>query len=233
MTDRQLVLDLGHRAAFGRDDFLVTSGNREAVEWIDRWPDWPGHALAIFGPAGCGKSHLVHVFALRAQAQILSAADVRLDTVAQLIEGPLALALEDGEAVTDPRALLHLFNAVKERNGTLLLTSREPPARWPVTLADLKSRLAAVPAVRIAAPDDAMMEAVLVKLFADRQIAVTPDVVAYLVRRIDRSFAAARTVVAKADEISLAGKRPITVPLIKQVLEASIAVEITRTDKSS
>ncbi len=218
--DQQLVLDLGYRPAFGRDDFLVTSGNREAVEWIDRWPAWPGHALAIFGPAGCGKSHLVHVFALRAEAQILSAVDIRSDTVARLIEGPMALALEDGEAVADPRALLHLFNAVKERGGTLLLTSREPPARWPVLLPDLKSRLAAVPAVRIAPPDDSMMEAVLVKLFGDRQIVVAPDVVAYLVRRIDRSFAAAREVVAKADSISLTGKRPITIPLIKQVLEA-------------
>jgi len=217
--DQQLVLDLGHRPAFGRDDLLVTPGNREAVEWIDRWPAWPGHALAIFGPAGCGKSHLVHVFALRAQAHVLSAADVRADNVARLIEGPAALALEDGEAVADPRALLHLFNAVKEKGGTLLLTSREPPARWPVVLPDLKSRLTAIPAVRIAPPDDAMMEAVLVKLFADRQIAVAPDVVAYLVRRMDRSFAAARAVVAKADGVSLTGKRAVTIPLIKQVLE--------------
>ncbi len=217
--DRQLVLDLGHRPAFGRDDFLVTPGNNEAVEWIDRWPAWPGHALAIFGPAGCGKSHLVHVFALRAQAHVLSAADVRTDSVARLIEGPAALALEDGEAVSDPRALLHLFNAVKEKGGTLLLTSREPPARWPVALPDLKSRLAAIPAVRIAPPDDAMMEAVLVKLFADRQLAVAPDVVAYLVRHMDRSFAAARAVVAKADSASLTDKRAVTIPLIKQVLE--------------
>lgn len=217
--DRQLVFDLGHRPAFGRDDFLVTSGNRDAVDWIDRWPVWPGHALAIFGPAGCGKSHLTHVFALRAAALVLAPVDVRSDNIARLIEGPLALALEDGEAVADSRSLLHLFNAVKERGGTLLLTSREPPARWPVTLADLSSRLAAVTTVRIAPPDDAMMEAVLVKLFADRQITVGPDVIAYLVRHMDRSFAAARAVVAKADSASLTDKRAVTIPLVKQILE--------------
>ena len=216
--DRQLTFDLGHRPAFGRDDFLVAPGNREAVEWIDRWPQWTSHALAIFGPAGCGKSHLVHVFALRTGARVLSAADVTTANVPTLVEGHAALALEEGDAVADPRGLLHLYNTVKERGGHLLLTSREPPARWPVELPDLKSRMASVPAVRIAPPDDAMMEAVLVKLFADRQIAVTPDVIAYLLRHMDRSFAAARHVVAEADNAALAGKRAVTVPLIKQVL---------------
>jgi DnaA regulatory inactivator Hda len=216
--DRQLVLDLGHRPAFGRDDFLVAPGNHEAVDWIDRWPAWPGHALAIFGPAGCGKSHLVHVFALRAQARVLTAADITVANVPTLVENHAALALENGEAVADPRGLLHLYNAVKERAGHLLLASREPPARWPVTLPDLKSRVASVPAVRIAAPDDAMMEAVLVKLFADRQVTVAPDVIAYLLRHMDRTFAAARQIVAKADAAALAGKRAVTIPLIKDVL---------------
>lgn len=218
MSDgRQLALDLGHRAAFGRDDFLVAPGNSEAVDWIDRWPAWTGHALAIFGPPGCGKSHLVHVFALRAKARVITPAEVTVADVPNLAESP-ALALEEGETVADPRGLLHLYNAMKERGGHLLLSSREPPARWPVNLADLKSRLASVPAVRITAPDDAMMEAVLVKLFADRQVAVAPDVIAYLLRHMDRSFAAARDVVAKADRTALAGKRAVTIPLIKEVL---------------
>jgi DnaA regulatory inactivator Hda len=217
--ERQLVLDLGHRPAFGREDFLVAESNREAVEWIDRWPAWPGHALAIFGPGGCGKSHLAHVFALRARAGMTSSADVRLDTVAALAEKNSALVLEDGEAVADPRALFHLFNAMKERGGFLLFTAREPPARWAVTLPDLKSRLSSIPAVRISPPDDALIETVLVKLFADRQIEVAPDVIAYLLRRIDRSFAAARHVVERADKASLTDKRAITIPLMKQVLD--------------
>ena len=203
----------------GREDFLVGPGNREAVDWIDLWPNWTGHALAIFGPPGCGKSHLVHVLALRAKAAVLSAADVQLDRIAELVERHAVLILENGEAVADPRALLHMFNAIKERNGHFLLSSREAPARWPVALPDLKSRLAAVPAIRIAPPDDAMMEAVLVKLFGDRQIGVGPDVIAYLVSHMDRSFAAARKIVAESDRMSLAGKRGITIPLVKQALE--------------
>lgn len=221
----QLTLDLGHRPAFGREDFWVAPGNQDAVGWIDRWPAWsnnlgPGHALALFGPAGCGKTHLAQVFALKANARILAPGDVVGAAVADLADHK-ALVLEDGEAVADPTALLHLFNAVKENSGFLLLTSREPPARWPVTLPDLKSRLSAVPAVRIAAPDDAMVEAVLVKLFADRQVTVAPEVIAYLVRHMDRSFAAMRSLVARADAQALAEKRPVTVPLVKSLLDAS------------
>jgi chromosomal replication initiation ATPase DnaA len=216
----QLAFDLGHRPAFGREDFLVASGSRDAVGWIDRWPNWPGHALALYGPPGCGKTHLAHVFALRAGAPIVAGAALEENAVAQLVEDNAALVLEDGDGVRGERALLHLFNAVREKGGHLLLTGREPPARWPFKLADLTSRLAAVPSVRIAPPDDAMMEAVLVKLFTDRQLAVDPDVVGYLVRRIDRSFAAAREIVARADTASLAGKRAITVPLLREVLES-------------
>lgn len=216
----QLAFDLGHRPAFGREDFLVADGSREAVEWIDRWPNWPGHALALYGPTGCGKTHLAHVFALRSHASLVAANTLQENAVAKLAEDNAALVVEDGEGVRDARALLHLFNMMKERGGFLLLTGREPPARWGFTLADLTSRLATVPAVRIAPPDDALMEAVLVKLFSDRQLAIDPDVVGYLVRRIDRSFAAARDIVAKADTAALAGKRAVTVPLMREILES-------------
>lgn len=215
----QLSLDLGHRPAFGRDDLLVTPVNRHAVAWVDRWPEWPGHVLAIFGPAGCGKSHLAQVFAFKAKAHVIVAATLQSAAVAALLDAHSYFVIEDGESLQDQRALLHLLNAVKEKGGHVLLTSRVPPARWDVGLADLQSRISAVQAVGIDAPDDATMEAVLVKLFADRQIAVEPDVVAFLVRRIDRTFASARDVVARADQAALAGKRALTIPLLKQVLE--------------
>lgn len=214
---RQLALDLGHRPAFGREDFLVAPGNQDAVDWIDRWPEWPGNVLGLFGPPGCGKSHLAQVFALRADAYVMSGRELAVEDVGALVAAHPGFVVEDADSC-DARALLHLFNAVREAKGTLLLTGREPPARWPVALADLKSRLASIPAVCIATPDDAMMEAVLVKLFTDRQLVVGPDIIGYVVKRIDRSFAAARTLVATADRESLAGKRAITVPLIKTLI---------------
>ena len=214
---RQLTLDLGHRPAFGREDFLVAPGNRDAVEWIDRWPSWPGHALALFGPAGCGKSHLSQVFALRSRAAALAAPDLTPDFVGASLALASAFVVEEAN-LADERALFHLFNAVRESKGSLLITGREPPARWSTELPDLRSRLASIPAVGIDPPDDAMMEAVLVKLLTDRQLVVAPDVVAYALRRMDRSFAAARHLVATADKESLTGKRPITIPLIKAII---------------
>ena len=217
----QLTLDFGHRAALGREDFLLMPENAEAVAWIDRWPDWPTSTLAIYGPAGCGKSHLVQVFAKKAGAGVVAPRDLTVENAGDTVSRHPALALEDGDRVPDSRALLHLFNVAKERGVFLLLTAREPPARWPFQLADLRSRMATVPAVAIASPSDEMVQALLVKLFADRQIAVAPDVIAYLVRHMDRSFAAARAVVARADTDSLAGKRPVTIPLVRGILEAT------------
>jgi len=217
----QLALDFGHRAALGREDFLVMPENAEAVAWIDRWPSWPAPVLAIYGPAGCGKSHLVQVFAGKSKAGVIAPGDVTVENAGDIVSGHPALVLEDGDCVSEPRALLHLLNAAKEKGMSLLLAAREPPARWKFKLADLQSRLAALPAIAIESPSDEMIQALLVKLFSDRQIAVAPDVIAYLVRHMDRSFAAARAVVARADTDSLAGKRPVTIPLVRAILEST------------
>jgi DnaA regulatory inactivator Hda len=212
---RQLPLDLGFRPALGRADFYVGASNADAVAWIDRWHEWPNHALALFGPPGCGKSHLVQVFAGRAGAQVTTAAALN----DSLIDAKGALAIEDCDVLPDERALFHIFNAMREQKRSLLLTARRPPAQWSVKLPDLASRLKAITAVGIVPPDDEMFAAVLLKLFSDRQIQITSEVVSYVLRRIERSFEAARRIVADADAGSLAEGRAVTVPLLKKLLE--------------
>ncbi len=213
----QLVLDLAHRPALGRADFLVSPVNREAVEWIDRWPDWNAHALVLIGPAGAGKSHLAEVWRSRAHARRIEA-DHLGSAAAEAIRAGEAAAVVDGadEAALDQEALLHLYNALRERRGHLLITARRAPARWPLTLDDLRSRLVAAPAVALGDPDDALLAAVIVKSFADRQVDIGVEVVNYLVGRIERSFAAAQGIVAALDAAALARKRRITVPLIRE-----------------
>lgn len=222
MTAGQLTLDLGHRPALGMDDFLVTPCNREAVAWIDRWPDWPGPALAIHGPPGCGKTHLAHVFRARSAAKLIAPEALGRTEPNGLLGETRVCMLDDAGRVAGgsvgERALLHLYNVVAERQGHLLLAARKPPGRWPVGLPDLRSRLAAVPAVSVGAPDDALIGALLVKLFADRQLRVGQDVVAFLLTRMERSFDAARRMVAAIDETALAERRNITVPLVRDVL---------------
>jgi chromosomal replication initiation ATPase DnaA len=220
---RQLVLDLPGRPALGRADFFVAPANALAVAMVDRWPDWPMRRLAVVGPAGAGKSHLAHVWSGRAGATILPAEALPGLAIGD-VAADAALAVEDADRVgrlgpAAEEALFHLCNRLAAA-GSLMLSGREPPARWPVALPDLASRLRATPLARLEPPDDALLGAVLVKLFADRQLAVGPDLVQYLLARIDRSFAAAEAVVAALDRAGLARHRPLTARLAGEVLRA-------------
>ena len=215
----QLALDLPHRTAFGRSDFMVSDSNIAAVERIDRWPDWPSAALVLHGPPGCGKTHLIHVWRESASALIITGESLTDAIVPRLIqEVPRQIAVDDAERASEP-ALLHLYNSCIEHQGSLLITACRPPGSWRVVLADLRSRLRAIPVVEIGAPDDALLGAVLVKHFADRQLHVAPQVIAYLLRRIDRSFAAAEKIVARLDGSALSNGGPVTIALARKVLE--------------
>lgn len=214
----QLALDLGHRTALDADDFLIAPCNRDAVMWVDRWPNWPAPALVVHGPTACGKSHLATVWRARSGARTVFAADLSGATPVDLLGAGDCAVVENGDRVTDQTALMHLYNVVAERGGQLLVTAAAPPARWSLSLADLRSRLVAAPAVAIGAPDDGLIGAVLIKLFADRQLRVGDDVVTFLLARMERSFDAARRLVTALDHAALAGRRNITVPLAGQVL---------------
>ncbi len=219
----QLTLDLGHRPALGREDFLVAPSNEFAVAWVDRWPQWPGAALALYGPPGSGKSHLAQVWRAASGALALDPALLARRSPPALLGRAEAVVLDGLDAVLDgaearEAALLHLHNMVVERGGHLLLTGQSAQARWPIALPDLRSSLAAVQAVELGPPDDALIEALLVKLFADRQLNVGGEVVRFLLARMERSFAAARALVEAIDRAALEARREITVPLVRGVL---------------
>lgn len=222
MTDRdarQLAFGFDHRPALGAESFLVDDSNCDAVAWIDRWPAWPGRVLALAGPRGAGKSHLASVWQRRSGARLLPAR--RLDAAFLEAWPGGAVALEGGDEGVREDALFHLLNLVREDGGHLLLTARLAPARWPVALPDLASRLAALPLATVSAPGDGLIAAVLAKQFQDRQLAVADEVIAYLVARMERSFTAIAAIVAALDGLSLAEHRAITVPLARRVLAAA------------
>lgn len=231
---RQLVFDLPPVVALTRADFLISPANASALQAIDGWRDWPGAKLVLIGPEGSGKTHLARIWADGTAdgtavgtgegtgggaAAILSAADL-----ARIDIAPLAgqrVVVEDAQA-TGPNeaALFHLHNLVTTSGGALLLTADKPPRDWGLSLPDLLSRMQAAALARLEAPDDALLASVLVKLFADRQVQVSPALVGFLVSRMPRSIGTARRLVAALDEAALAAGRPVTRSLAARVLDS-------------
>ena len=200
MTDsaapQQMVLPLRWRAAQGQKDFYVSTANRDAVAFLDGWSTWPIPAALLIGPPGSGKSHLAAIFARRSNARLW----------------------DDADRASDEEALFHAWNTAMEERRPLLLTARSLPADWNMALADLKSRLAATPRVRIGAPDDALLQAVFLKQWRDRGVEPPADVVAYVLARIERSFESIGRAVQLIDQLAMASLRPITIPLAREAL---------------
>lgn len=212
----QLAIDLPYRPALGRADFLVSGCNAAAIGWIDRWPDWPARTLVLHGPAQCGKTHLARLWCERGEAELV-AGDLLHSLESRKLAASRAVAIDDAERAAE-RALLHLYNCCNETGAFLLIVAPEAPARWPIALPDLASRLRAAPAVAIAPPDDALLGAVLVKHFADRQVRVAPGIIGFLVRRMERSFAAAAALAAALDRAALGAGRPVGIAIARRVL---------------
>jgi chromosomal replication initiation ATPase DnaA len=199
---RQLALALDHAESYAREDFLAGPCNEGALGLIDGWPDWPANAIALVGPEGSGKTHLATIWAAVSGARVISAHGLSEAGLRPALATG-ALVVEDGAAATDERALFHLINLAREENAFLLFTARTAPAIWPITIPDVASRLRAMLVVTLAAPDDAMLRGVIVKLAADRQLALDEAVVSYLSTHMERSFAAARAAVIALDNEAL------------------------------
>lgn len=214
---RQLVLALDHAVSFAREDFLSGPSNAAALDLVERWPDWPNPVMALVGPEGSGKSHLAAIWAEISGARVLSARRLgETDLPAALATG--ALVLEDvSPDDLDERALFHLFNLAREDGAYLLLTARSAPSGFTLSIRDLMSRLRSVPALTLAAPDDALLRALIVKLAADRQVTVDEALVNFLANRIERSFAAAHAAVLRLDEEAMRQHRPVTRALAAEV----------------
>ena len=226
MPPPQLVLEFDHRPSLDGADFLVAPCNSDAVAWLDRWPDWPGPTLVVSGPAGCGKSHLAEVF-------LGTSGGVRLSREELFGEAPphpwdefRACVIEDVDALLASDAsdrleenLFHLYNTAREDGRHILLTAATAPSRWQFQLADLASRMKSSGVVEIGTPDDALIAAVLVKQFADRQLKVDSDAITFVQARMERSFDAVSELVEAADRLALSERRRITRPLLAKVLE--------------
>jgi chromosomal replication initiation ATPase DnaA len=220
LPPRQLALALDHRESYAREDFLSGAGNEAALKLIESWPDWPASAVALVGPEGSGKSHLASIWAATAGARMISGRVLtQSGLLAALATG--ALVIEEA-AAADERALFHLINLAREEQAYLLFTARSIPSVWQVDIADLASRLRALPAVTLRAPDDAMLRGLIIKLAADRQLALDESIVRYLLSHIERTFAATRAAVIALDNEALRQGRPATRALAAELFRDEV-----------
>jgi chromosomal replication initiation ATPase DnaA len=217
---RQLIFDLGHRPALEAEDFLVAASNEAAVALIDSWPDWPAPSALVMGPPRAGKTHLAHVWQKRTGAPIVAARDLGEASIGTL-QANHALVIEDLDmGIGSEAALFHLMNLAREHGWHLLLTSRIAAGEIQVALPDLRSRLRAAILVEIAPPDDGLLGAVLVKHFADRQLAVEPQVISWLAANMERTLDAAAAIVEDIDKLALASRRRVTRTLAAEAVLA-------------
>jgi chromosomal replication initiation ATPase DnaA len=212
----QLALPFGSRPALGREDFIVAPCNEQALRFIERWPDWPTRAAAIWGPRDSGKTHLARIFANLADARLVSASE--LSGIDPDIKSAIAVELDD--IPTDMERDRVLFALFERPSGTLLLTGRSPPSEWPVALGDLKSRFDALLAFEVWAPDDHLLSALIRKQFADRQLEITDAVVRRLLTHVERTPQAVAAFIGRIDEKALAEKRAISERLVMELIDS-------------
>lgn len=216
----QLIFDLPIKTAFGREDFFVTGANASAVQIVENWPNWPLGKLVLVGPSGAGKSHLAHIWAEMTDGMVIDARslmDVDLHEISQA-----AICLENMHLIAKDDALeahaFHLHNLAQETGAPMLMTGVGVPAMWGINLPDLASRIQGASVAELRAPDDALLNAVLVKQFSDRQIAIDPKVVNFALPRMERSFAGIARLVATLDTAALKAGKPISVKMVRSVL---------------
>jgi chromosomal replication initiation ATPase DnaA len=221
VTHSQLVFELPHIPALGSEDFFISASNEQAVALIQAWPDWPARFAVLTGPEGSGKTHLANVWRARSGAEAFAGSDVG-QAIERAREAACAVVIEDIErTLRDEPAAFHLLNLARERRFDVLLTARTQPGAWAIALPDLRSRLRSAALVTIEEPDEALLGAVLVKLFDDRQISVEPGVIGYLLRRMERSMAAAQRLVEALDLAAFAERRRVTRALAAKFFAAT------------
>ncbi len=219
MKHPQFTLDLSRPVDYSPSAFAKSPSNAAAAQMIADWPRWPGPVVCLMGPGGCGKSHLGAIWSEVARATALSLADLADDHIKGGMTAPLWIDREKDGASFDETTLFHALNMAREEGSFILLTARQAPSKWQVALPDLASRLKALPVVEIWPPDDALIEAILIKLFADIGVEADASVMRFLLARMERSYGAAAAVAHTFDQRTLAAHRRATVPLATQVLE--------------
>lgn len=225
---RQLALNFSPHTEMGRSDFMVSACNHAAFSLIDSWPNWYGSGVLIYGPKGCGKSHLANLFVQKIQTftpkpmpvKIIAASAINMRNIKHLALENIAIVIENVSANNNNEALFHLFNLFNTEGKYMLWTANQAPNYIKFPLKDLQTRINMLPNAAISEPDDIMLQMLIVKLFNDRQIKVSADIPNYIINNAPRSFAFIEKLIEEIDKISLAYKSAVNYIIIKKAIKS-------------
>lgn len=216
--EKQLYFNMDSDPSFDESNFVVTQSNQDAFEHITKWPEWTINNIVLFGDAGVGKSHLAHIWLKRSNGIRLDLDEINT----KIIEKYKNLLIEDIDSnQIKHHNLFHVINLVKEIEGFLLLTSKTSPTSLITKIPDLNSRIRSFSPVKINKPDDYLLEIMILKIFSDKNIMVDEKVIKFLLKRVERSISGIILLIQKINEKSLEEKRPITVPLVSELINSS------------
>jgi hypothetical protein len=191
----QIALPLDWPAGDKEQDYLVSEANLPVIRHFEHWSLWPVMATILTGPRKSGRSLLGRIFVAK-------------------IGGELIDNAEDAEE----EAVFHAWNRAQERHRPLILIANAAPPIWAVRLPDLRSRLGATPVVRIEEPDDILVGQLIEKLCHARGLAAPPELIRYLVPRIERSYFGVHRTIDALDELAYAQRQRLTIPLARRAL---------------
>lgn len=214
----QIALTFPHIPSYATEDYIVSACNRAAYDAMIRWPNWQDKLMGVVGPVASGKTHLAHIWAKAAGASFIPPEQLGTQDSSFWYGGSECAVLDGIAATASHEALFHLINYARAHQKFLLLTHTDPLSLFPSTLADLRSRLSAIPSVLLDLPDDAVLAAVLAKAFSDRQVKVNMEVIQYIINNSERSFDAIQRIASLIDTEAMSRKRAITLPFVREIL---------------
>ena len=224
---KQTAFSFDSAPEMGRDDFMISNCNKEAFAAVDAWPNWVSDGLVLYGPKGSGKTHLAHLFKEKinaahtkpARISFYECSQINMHNLERICESADVIIMENLNEKVNQEALFHLFNHFSLNKKYMLWTAQISPARMNFSLKDFQSRIDMLPAIEIKEPDDVMLRALIVKLFNDRQLMISPDILEYIVANTERSFAYVESLVKEIDEISLAYKTTVNYKVVREALQ--------------
>ena len=214
----QLIFDFPFKRSYLSQDFYVSENNVNAYKLIESWPNWPSRFINIFGPKGCGKTHLINILKSKIECILFSESKIDSKVLLKYKVGE-CLIIDDFKNQIDEKLFYTITNMGFQDNKYLIVSSLAPLKSFKVKLKDLSSRFTSFVEVGIDLPTDDLLRVILTKNFSDKQIKITKKNIEYILKNIDRSYEKVNLFTNLVDNLSLTKGEPINLSLIKKVLK--------------